>query len=411
MLQSIILLTTDHMTFGQIIFRWLFYISITFVITSVVYLFAYNSGDLDQQFAWQATSFIHGQLDIPKSHDSILFNGKYYWGDPPFPSIVLIPFKIISNFAFDQSIAQLVIIALLTFLLYKLARLKNFSQSSAWYLTFSFLFGSFVIGLITHPSSWYFGQVVSLLLLTLFLYEFETKKRIFILGVIAALLIITRPTASLVLLLIPYQIFFQFYKRHLAMKVAVKKLLLYSLPIALSVLLYLLFNLLRFGTIFFNAYAHVAPPPTFEAAKALGFLNIAHIPSGIYYTFLISVQPVIKQGEHLVFPFITYSPYGLSFFITSPFFIYAFKSLLSKERILREYWSIILVTLLVLLSFFGMPGYTTFGPRYLADVFPILYLMLLYSLHPPNLSRVQKIIILCSALFNAYLLLTPYLLR
>lgn len=56
--------------------------------------------------------------------------------------------------------------------------------------------------------------------------------------------------------------------------------------------------------------------------------------------------------------------------------------------------------MLILFSFFAMAGAATFGPRYMSDILPILYLLLLHSLKPPELTFGQKLVIVTSSIFN-----------
>lgn len=378
------------------------YLIFTTVIISSILIYIHLPGSTCQQFSIQAQSFINGKLDIPKSIDTVYKTGKYYWPQGPFSSIILIPFQLVFGPSFNQSVMQPFLVIILIILLYKLARLKKFQTGSALLLTFAFLFSSQTAGVITESCYSFFAHVVTMVLLTALLLEFESKKRPLILGVLISTIILTRPSAAVILLPI---IYFLFSEKHASTKLL--HLLFFTVPLAISIIFLLWFNQARFQNPLDNGYSSNDVGSYLNELRSEGVFSLKHIPSNFYYYFLISVQPIIKESTNLVFPFFTYNPLGLSFFIVSPFFLYAFKSLWSKNTLIKLYWLVTLVTLIILLSYYTT-GWVQFGPRFLSDIMPILYLLLLNSLNPPKLSIKHQVIILLSSLINTYLLLTGF---
>lgn len=370
-------------------------------------IFSLNFNTPWSHFSDQSQSFLQGKLDVtPLSfdkHDYTIINGKYYWPQGPFPSLLLMPFELLAGPSFHQGFMQAILLSALIIMLYTLALLKRFSPINAIYLTAVFLIGSPVAGIIIDPKSWYFAQVVTLTLLTALLLEFETKKRWSILGILEACILATRPTAGIIiLLLLPFLIF----KKDQAGKKLVN---LFSLifPILISIIFLMWFNFARFGNAFDNGYYTNDVGGFIGPLRDMGVFTIQHIPGNIYYYFLISVDP-IKDGAKLLFPYIKYNVWGLSFFLVAPFFLYSLKSLYSKERLVLSLWVIAGLTLLIELSYYA-PGWYQFGPRYTADFMPILFLLTLYSVNNHSLSFSQKLLISLSSLFNIYLLITPLL--
>lgn len=368
-------------------------------IVSVVFIWIYmqNINTPFEQFSDQAQSFLSGRLDIQVVHDSVLRNGKYYWPQGPFPSIFLIPFQIVFGPNFNQSIMQIILIIILFFILYKLAIAKKYNIEDAIYLAFAFLFGSTVVGIISDPRGWFYAQLVAIVWLTALLLEFETNKRPLVLGILLAAIIATRPTAAFIL-----PVILSFFKQKY-------NLILFLSPIIISILLLSLFNQIRFGNPFDNGYMTNNIGQVMEQLREKGLFSLNHVPANAYYYFLASVQSVTKDETHLIFPFFTYNPWGLSFFLIGPFFLLALKSLKFNDKYIRSLWIVIGITLFVLLAYYA-PGVIQFGPRYTADFLPILYLIILYTLVPP-LKNWQKNIIVLSALLNIYLLATPLFLR
>lgn len=354
-----------------------------------------------QSFSDQAQSFIHGRLDILPRVDSVYYNGKYYWPQGPFPSLTLIPFQLAFGSSFNQTLMQPILILILSFLLYKLARLKKFAAVDSLKLVYAFLFGSVAFGLITKPCYSSFAHIISMALLTYALLEFESKQRWLIIGILLAFIIATRPTAGFIIPVILY------YILKLDKNPAGKyyHLILFILPILSSILLLLWFNQARFQNPFETGYSINNVGGYLNSLRQQGVFNLQYIPTNFYYYFLSSVQPVIKQSTHLVFPYLTYNPVGLSFFIVSPFFVFALRSLKKQSALIKFYWITIVITLFVLLAYYTS-GWVQFGPRLASDFMPVIYLLTLYGLKNPTLSSKQTLLILLSSLINAYLLLT-----
>lgn len=376
---------------------------VLFIICANGYLFFINYHSSAQQFSWQAQSFLEGKLEVyaPKDTDMVVVDDKIYWPQGPFPSIILAVFQVLIGPSVQQGLVQMVLVVFLTYMLYKLARLRHFSWEQSMYLVCAFLFGSIVIGIITNPTSWFFAQVVALVLLVLLLYEWESRRNYLIMGLLEASLIATRMTAG----------FFGFYIVYaLIMDIRVGKrtliqLLQFIIPIIISLGLLSWFNWARFGNFFDTGYFTNNIGPEGEALRQFGLFSLRHIFTNIYWYFLSSVEGVTNGTAHLVFPYIRYNLWGLSFFIVSPIFLYTISTLRNNSTYLRGLWCIAGLTLTVLLLYYTT-GWYTFGPRYMADLLPILYILLLYVLKKQGLGEFQKNLIVASAFFNTYLLLT-----
>lgn len=353
------------------------------------------------QFSQQADSFLAGRLDIVNQLDTVYVNGKYYWHQQPLPSIILLPFKLFWS-KFDQSNMQIILTILLIILLYRLIKTKNLPLLDNLYLMVVFICGSPILGLILNPSSWYYAQLVAVTLLVGLILEMETKYRPFVMGLSVALIAATRPQALLITIAIIYKLVKTNHKNIL------NNLSIFFLPVAITVFALLWFNYIRFNSIFYNAYQTNQVGGFMSSFRNLGFFSIQHLPTNFYYYFLISVNPVTDQTEaNLIFPYITYSAWGISLILIAPFFLYALKTIICKIWEIRIYWIVIGLNLIFLMLYFA-PGWVQFGPRYSADFLPLLFLLLLKQLKKP-LSLKQQIIIMVSSVFNLYLYATPFL--
>lgn len=369
-------------------------------------IFTSNFNTSWTHFADQAQSFLVGKLDLTPlgfdKHDYVIRDEKYYWPEGPFPSVALIPIQILTGPTSSQGKTQLVLIVILSFSLFKLARIKQFSPLDSFFLTSVFLLGSPVIGLIVDPKSWFFAQIVSCTFLTLLILELETKRRWLLLGILEATLLATRPTSGFIIL----ALLFFLYKENVPVSKKLYNLLYFLLPVFISIFVLMWFNYARFGNPLDNGYISNDVGGFIGPLRDLGLFSLQHIPTNLYYYFLTSVDPVFSNiSIHLKFPFIKYDGVGLSLLLVAPFFLYSLNSLKKGTIYLNSFWAVIGLTLFTQLSYYA-PGWVQFGPRYTTDFMPILFLITLHSLTSSRLTTFQKIAIFLSSSFNVYLLST-----
>ncbi len=386
-------------------------ILLLFIFAGNVYLYIQNMDIGYKQISWQTESFLKGQTDIPKAEDTVDINGKHYWHQPPFPSITLLPFQIIFGKSFNELPGMFLLTTILIIFIYKLIRLYRFNQRSTFFLILVFVFGSVMGNLILNAASWYYSQILATTLLTILVYEYKTRKRYLIFGLLVACLIATRITAATFGLIIIFALFETWFKSKEDLKF-LKNILLFLVPIIFSISFLLWFNYIRFGDPLFDTYKASDVNPLLLTSMSKGIFSLSHIPSNIYYGFLTSVIPVtLKNDPNLIFPFITYGKWGISFFLICPFFLYALKNLKKIDSESKGYWLIIIITMIPLLTYYGFLGFVSFGPRYVADFLPILFILVLKKLNPPSLSKSQISFILLSVSFNTYLLLSPHFMK
>ena len=123
------------------------------------------------------------------------------------------------------------------------------------------------------------------------------------------------------------------------------------------------YNFLRFGSIFDKGY-YLIPGVLEESWFKKGLFNLSYIPNNLKVIF--ASFPRFSENS----PYITPSWAGLSIWITTPAFIYAFAANM-KERMVRFSWVSILLISLIILSH-GTTGFAQFGYRFAVDFYPIL---------------------------------------
>ena len=368
-----------------------------------------------QQFPLLAQSFLRGHLNflspiVGLGQDPIFWHGKVYWGDGPFPAMLLMPFVAlwnISHYFFFQGYLTWFLIVGIIFFIFKLARTLSYSKEDSFVLTLGFALGSVFIGVASVSSSWFFAQVVTTFLLFWGLYEFYTRKhkRWWLLGLISALILMTRSTAA------PVFIFFalEIWCLTIATNKKLKKFAQLSLPVVAALALLGLYNFLRFQNPLNGGYAHQLLYPSAIESRSFGMFSLMHIPANLYSALLRAPDPVLRDNTSwlLKFPYIENNIYGMSIFVTSPYLLWLFTNKWSSfDARARRLLIAASLSALLVLTYFGI-GLMQFGYRYSLDFLPELFLlfMIMYRKKHSQLSGGMKMLLLGSGVFNFYLLI------
>ncbi len=381
------------------------YIILILALAGAIIVFSANYNSPWQHFTQQSVSFLNFRTDIPApDHDFVYKDGKYFWPEGPFPSVLMMPFiKIFGANHFNQGPMQVYLIVALGYFLFRLSRLKKFNLEDSIFLILVFLLGSPNIWMILDSKSWFYAQVVAITFLTIFIFELETRRRWWILGFLEGALLATRPTAGFIILAILPLIYFE----NIPLKQKFTNLFSFLFFPVLSLILLGWYNYNRFGNPLDNGYGSNDIGGFQEPLREMGIFTIRHIPSNIYYYFIESFQPVIPHNANLEFPFIKFNVWGLSFFLVAPFFINCFKTLknFAKSALQNKLlWMVVGLTLFTILCYYS-PGWYQYGPRYTADFMPILFLLALNGLNA-KLSGKQKLLIAVSCFVNVYMIYT-----
>jgi hypothetical protein len=368
-----------------------------------------------QQFSLLAQAFLHGQTNFLHpigglGQDPVLYNGKIYWDEGPFPALILLPFvslfSLFHLFFFQGYIKWLLMLGIVYFV-YRIARILSYSKEDSWILMFGFTLGSVFVGVAGVSSSWFFAQIVTTFLLLWSLYEFYTRKRWWLLGLICAFMLATRPTAAAIIIFFGLELWALKHRR----VTKIKLLAALIAPAIGAVMLLGLYNFVRFHSALNDGNTYQLLYPASANARAYGIFNPIHIPTNFYSAFLSAPLPVMKSAGSWILkaPYLENNEYGISLFVTSPYMLYFFtKKWSTYGAPARRLLFATAVSCLGVLSYFGI-GLDQFGYRYSLDFFPGLFVvfMIIYKAnHPSSLSRGMKFLLLGSGVINFYLMCT-----
>lgn len=355
-----------------------------------------------QHFVQLAQAFIQGKLYFLSTAkylgDSVMFQGQFYWPLGPLPAIILIPFVIIWGDKIQQGYIQFFAIALVFFLLFKIAKKITGDQKKSLWLSFGYIFSTAFVGIALWPWSWQFGQIIANVFIIYALYEYLHKKSWLLIGICIGLAMGARFHLLIAALFFALSILFT---------PTIKKEKLINLsklifPIIINLVILLIYNFLRFHNFFEQGYSfQYLDNPFLLINRQHGLWSLAHIPANIYYFFIKSPEGIfIPNTQILQFPYIRANPWGLSIIFTSPMFFWLIKAPWKNKNVLFA----ALTTCLLAFAIFGYYGigWRQYGYRYAIDFYPFLFLILAFAVRQSR-SLLFKIIIIFSYFFNLYL--------
>jgi hypothetical protein len=272
-------------------------------------------------------------------------------------------------------------------------------------LTLGFGLGSVFIGVAAVSSAWMFGQVLTTFLLFWSLYEYFTKQRWWLIGILGGCISLSRPTAAPILLFFALELW-----RVPSKRLWVRRLLPLVVPLVLAIGLQAIYDFARFHNPFENGTQYQLIDPSLAQSRALGVFSLRHIPSNLFLLVFGTPNTVTLTSTSwtLTWPYLRNNIQGTSIFITSPYILYLFgRSWQLFTVTARNLLIAAAVSCLGVLSFYGT-GHTQFGYRYSLDFLPEMFvvLMMVYRIEHVRLSRGMKFLLLGSGVFNYLLLLS-----
>jgi hypothetical protein len=363
----------------------------------------------EQQFAYLGQSFLTGHLYFvtfaPYWDDTSFYAGEHYWPLGPLPAVLLMPsvflfgLRVHQGFGVQQGYFLLVINVLSLFILYRISlKITNSRNTSLW-LTFAYVFSTAYLFIALNPWSWYFAQAVAAFCLLLALHEFLYQKRPWLIGLYLALGVATRINLLCAGIFFAGSLLLEPGK----LRDKVYALFQLMLPVAVSLLLLLLYNYLRFGNIFEFGYHYqlIAHEPAVN--REHGLWGFVHFPANLYYFLFKGPEPVFLPGSKiLTYPFLQADIWGMSILFTSPILLWGLRAP-AKEPVIYLGMGTSLIMMFVILGYYGI-GVRQYGYRYALDFYPFLFLMLAYVCRQ-RLTLPMRAIIIVSFLLNSYLIL------
>ncbi len=360
----------------------------------ILFLFGNVNVNSEQQFVQLAESFLKGSLSfvkVAKISDTVFFANHYFWPLGPFPAVILLPFVVVFK-SFLQGYIEFPLNILNFYLVYKIARKFKVEHQKSLFLAVFFIFGSIYAPLGAIPGSWYFSQVVACSLILLAIYEFLGTRRFLLIGICIALAVATRMTT------IFSSVFFLYYL--VKKPIDFTRIIKFTLPIAIIVLILGIYNQARFSNPLESGYNLQLIPKDAQIRRAAGLFSPKHIPGNLFYMLLKGPEPILSNDSHiLVPPYISFDSYGLSIFFLSPILFLIFVANYKKELVKVSAFTVLIISIPVI-TYYGI-GQKQVGYRYALDFLPFLTLIVIDTAKKIN-NKILYPTILFGVFFSMY---------
>ena len=251
-----------------------------------------------------------------------------------------------------------------------------------------FGFGTIFWYLVSVGSAWYLAHVMSVFFLFMAIHETLNRGRPLLVGLLVGASYWCRlPT---ILTLVFFALLIVFNQRWNVSKSVLPLLKLFA-GASVFVSLNMLYNFIRFGTPFDVAY-WLIPGILDEPWFSEGLFSLSYISCNLA-TIIMELPVFISEP-----PFICPPWTGMAIWVTTPAFIYAFKSN-RKEAITWACWLAIMAVAFVIFCK-GCSGWG-FGYRYAMDFYPFLYILTVKGMGE-RIKWHHKVLIVLSVLVNLW---------
>lgn len=359
---------------------------VVFAVTAGVYLLtAHLLRKVDTPdtayFNYLADAFLHGRtylLNPPVTADLTRFEGRWYVPFLPLPAFLLLPWVMIAgaektSTVLFGSLMGALNTALVFLLLQALAKRRWIRLPTIDNLGLTLLFGFGCVEwyIAMEGSVWFLSQVctVTFVLLSLWIaVEFHSPA---LSGTALALALFGRPHLVLVCPLL-FAIGIQLARdgNDRSSKVhPYRFVLIFILPLFVSVCLILGYNHVRFGDYLdFGYLTENVNPPLIKDFKIYGQFNLHYVPHNFWS--MILAGPEWDAKRKIISP----NRDGMSLFLTTPAILYVFQAL-KKTWLSLGAWIALALILVPLLTYYNT-GWWQFGYRFSLDFMPVVVILL-----------------------------------
>ncbi|MDR7484275.1 MAG: hypothetical protein QN187_03010 [Armatimonadota bacterium] len=317
-----------------------------------------------------ARAFLQGRVDLedPPAHLEVArFGGRSYVLNPPFPAVLLLPAALFWPSEQTQWIASHLVGALYAALTVLVAaRLLPDRRDYLWVGALGAC-GTILWYLAAVGSTWYYAHVVVAAVLTVGILEVLGRRRPVVLGTVVAVAYLSRAPNIMTYVFFLLATLPAWAPAGLRAwrRIDLAYLIRLTAPVAAGLLVGMIYNWLRFGTIA-DIGESLRPGIWDEPWFARGLLHPSYIPR--HLDLLFRALPVFVSHP----PFVLVPWWGLAIWVTTPAFVYALRAPLDLQTL--SAW--LTVAIVALLNFlWGGTGWSQFGYRFISDIYPLLVLL------------------------------------
>ncbi len=357
-----------------------------------------GSPSRDNHFSYLADSILHGRLHLegapPHRNDWAKYQDRWYVSFPPFPTFLMLPGVAAFGLGFLDRLLVVLLSGLgpaLSFLVLRaLVDRGNSSRSERddLMLTGLLSFGTVYFFCAVQGSVWYVAHVVALPLFAGYLLASLDARRPVLAGALLGCAFLTRTPA-----LFAFPFFLLEARRDPDRRAAIRKVLLFALPLAAVGALTMWMNHARFDDPFEFGHRYLQVRWTGRIEK-WGLFNYHFLSKNLSAAF--TLLPWLSREA----PFVKISNHGLSLLVTTPVFAWLLWPA-ARPGLHRTLW-ITTACVAIPSLFYQNTGWVQFGYRFSNDYSLLLVMLLATGARP--LGRAFKaacIVALAVNLFGA----------
>lgn len=361
----------------------------------------------ENHYVHLAKAILDGRIDIPyKLHDVAIYNGKYYVIYPPFPVILVLPFVALFGIKLKVTIIGIALAFISCILLYRILGMVNIDKKNrSWILLAFFLGTGYWLCLRNSMGVAWFAHVVSVFAVLLTIHEVLGRGNGFLTGLFLGMAFLSRQLS------IFFALFFIVALWNHQKRKSTKNKIFHAAGflgvLGLSVIIYLIYNYIRFGNIFDTGYTYLELGGFMaDRANKYGQFSIHHIPFNFVYMFIQGFHinygdwPSWVTSVHEWWPV---DAFGTALTFASPFIFYAIWAKWKKSLLISAWASIIIICTGTLMYYNnGWVQYNT--QRFSLDFLPLLMVIIALGIQHGK-KPFWKALILFSVALNALTML------
>lgn len=314
-----------------------------------------------------------GRLVKVSNQDIGRVSYKWYVSFPPAPALLMLPFVKAFGINANDVILTIILsgITLVFFFLVLIeSRVKGYHERSlneSLFLTSVLGFGTVYFFSSVRGEVWFTAHITGLFFLTVFLWSFFRKNHL-LAGIALGFAFLSRTPMLFAGLLYP----FSMYQENgiSKWKEDLQKLILFSIPVIISILLAVVHNYLRFDNAFEFGHNYLNIRWQGRIQK-YGLFNYEYLSRNL--SVALTLLPRITFSK----PWIQISPHGMALWITTPVFFYLFKSDLKKRFVIPML--VVSGIMAVMVLSYQNSGFVQFGYRFSLDFTVFLLLIMAFS--------------------------------
>lgn len=396
------------------------YPALIFLVALAGYRVAQSSVEFYQHQIYLAEAMLHGSFDvkaagIPEYYsDTVTVGDAKYLPYGPAPAILLMPGVALQGTSFSEMDFTIFLGAVNAVLFWYILGQVRVSAFARWLGVIFFTFGTVHFYAATEGTLWFYNHIAAVFFLQIAILLFLKRTPLFLPAIFLGLAWFSRGPTLVAAPFFVYGIIHRhdenfslkslieldFYKRYFTSK-AFGDTLVFGAGLVPFAIFTLWYNEVRFGDPFdsgfqrvyetytnsgqvYSFYLNPNYPPDPPWGKHLnagpfGLFDIRNVPLHIYTLFMM--PPDYYPDLSIVRP----SPYGLSIFLTSPAFIFAF-FVKRKTWLIPACWLAVgLITIPLFLHY--AQGWVQYGYRFLLDFMPFLAILTVMGFDENRKSR------------------------